>query len=102
MQRAQGYPKCKRRIPQPLQDGEVLLLGVLALWRISPSFFFDDGQDPGNSWIDSAIRVWESSLDNSVKASTMVNFIIISQPLLRAPALGGRLEAVALFMVRAL
>ncbi|KAJ7094350.1 hypothetical protein C8R44DRAFT_384405 [Mycena epipterygia] len=103
VQRAQGYPKCKRRVPQPLQDSEVLLLGVLALWRASPPFFFDDGQDPGTSlWVDATMRILESSLDNCVKASTVVNFFIIAQPLLRAPALGDRLETVALFLIRAL
>ncbi|KAJ7458402.1 hypothetical protein B0H11DRAFT_187286 [Mycena galericulata] len=86
VQRTQAYPKGKRRVPQPLQDGEVLVLGIVCLWRVSPLFFFDESEDPGKVWIDSAIRVWESGLDNSVKASTLTNMILVSEPVLQAPA----------------
>ncbi|KAJ6587786.1 hypothetical protein B0H10DRAFT_2233906 [Mycena sp. CBHHK59/15] len=39
MRRTALRPKCRRRVPQPLSDREVLILGILALWRVSPDFF---------------------------------------------------------------
>lgn len=88
VQRTQTYPKSKRRVPQSLPDGEVLVLGIVALWRASPYFFVDESDDPGKSWFDSAVRLWESGLDNSVKASTMTNAIMTCQPVLQAASAG--------------
>ncbi|KAF7335246.1 hypothetical protein MSAN_02335100 [Mycena sanguinolenta] len=67
IQRPQAYPKCKRSIPQPLPDGEVLILGLLSLWRKSPGFYHLVTEDDmrGVTWLDSTIRLWESSVDNS-------------------------------------
>ncbi|KAJ6560168.1 hypothetical protein B0H19DRAFT_1376000 [Mycena capillaripes] len=77
VQRPQAYPKCKRRTPQPLQDGEVLILGLLALWRVRPSFYFEfDNDHPGKFWLDSIVRLWESSIDNSVKAAAVSNLVL--------------------------
>ncbi|KAJ7620066.1 hypothetical protein FB45DRAFT_146957 [Roridomyces roridus] len=88
-QRSQTYPKLRRRAPQPLSDGEVLMLGVISLWCLSPGFF-PAGRDGGNSasqeaghrWVEGAIKVWESGLDISVKASTITNFICVTLPIL--------------------
>ncbi|KAJ7668141.1 hypothetical protein B0H17DRAFT_990194 [Mycena rosella] len=92
-QRSQPYPKCKRRFPQPLQDGEVLVLALLTLWRASPAFFVEDGDIAAgditaSAWIDSSIRVWESALDLSVKASAFANAVVILQTMMAAPSLG--------------
>lgn len=100
VQRTQPYPKCKRRVPQPLQDGEVVMLGVLSLWRASPAFYYDGSAEPGGSWLEAAIRLWESGLDNSVKASAIVSLIMTSRPILVAPSLGERTERLTKFMQR--
>ncbi|KAJ6532260.1 hypothetical protein DFH09DRAFT_1370329 [Mycena vulgaris] len=97
-QRPQAYPKCKRRVPQPLQDAEVLILGVLAIWRNCPAFFFDDGKVTGAAWADATVRIWESSLDNSLKASSMTNFVMVTQPMLQAQTLGASTETLVTFM----
>lgn len=77
IQRSQGYPTCKRRVPQPLQDGEVLILGLLALWRVYPSFYQpDSGSRPGVEWTEAMVRLWESSVDMSVKAALIANLVL--------------------------
>jgi neurofibromin 1 len=76
VQRSQAYPKIKRTVPQPLNDGEVLILGILAIWRTKPAFYFDDSDQPGKSWMDSTTKLWESSADNSVKASAIANLVL--------------------------
>ncbi|KAJ6515229.1 hypothetical protein C8R45DRAFT_1049017 [Mycena sanguinolenta] len=87
IQRPQVYPKCKRRIPQPLPDGEVLILGILALWRRSPAFYHiatsEDTQ--GITWLESTIRLWESSVDNSVKAAAIANLVLSLRSVLQPP-----------------
>ncbi|KAJ7265356.1 hypothetical protein B0H12DRAFT_1201035 [Mycena haematopus] len=86
VQRPQAYPKCKRRIPQPLQDGEVLILGILSLWRKSPAFYhLTPGEQPGADWMDSLIRLWESSVDNSLKASAIANLLISVYSVFQTP-----------------
>ncbi|KAJ7461455.1 hypothetical protein FB451DRAFT_1404688 [Mycena latifolia] len=45
VQRTQAYPKCKQHVSQPLQDGEVLILGIFSLWRTGLLFWVDDGSD---------------------------------------------------------
>jgi hypothetical protein len=100
--RSQAYPKAKRRVPQPLNDAEVLVLGILSLWRGGPSFFYDDSNDPGAEWTDSSVRIWESTVDNSVKASALTNAIMVAQPILQAPSLGPRTEMMTGFMKRLL
>ncbi|KAJ7181585.1 hypothetical protein C8R43DRAFT_1229418 [Mycena crocata] len=95
VQRTQPHPKLKRTTPQPLQDGEVLILGILALWRADTAFWYKDEEDIGMSWTDSTIRLLESSVDVSVKNSSIGNLIMVVQPGLQAPSLGPKTEDVA-------
>ncbi|KAJ7034157.1 hypothetical protein C8F04DRAFT_582650 [Mycena alexandri] len=84
-QRTQPYPKSKRRLPQPLSDGEVLILGILTVWRNNISFFYDDDKEKaGFSWLDSVIRLFESGLDNAVKTSVISILISMIYPTLHA------------------
>lgn len=90
LQRTQAYPKCKRRVPQPLQDGEVLILSILSLWRAALGFWVDpdDEHNSGVSWSEATFRMWDSGLDSLVKASSITTFIMTTEPMLHAPALG--------------
>ncbi|KAJ7724736.1 hypothetical protein DFH07DRAFT_1066990 [Mycena maculata] len=88
VQRPQPYPKAKRRVPQPLHDSEVLIIGILALWRASPQFFRGDPDNSGDEWNEPAVRLWESGLDNSVKTAAIENAVLASQRIMQAPALG--------------
>jgi hypothetical protein len=87
IQRSQGYPTCKRRVPQPLQDGEVLILGLLALWRVYPGFYqTDSSNQPGTEWVEGTIRLWESSIDMSVKAALIANLVLSVNAVLQTPS----------------
>ncbi|KAJ7167823.1 hypothetical protein C8R46DRAFT_1350755 [Mycena filopes] len=100
-QRSQAYPRAKRRVPQPLSDGEVLILSVLTVWRHSTSFFYDDDAEKlGFSWLDSTIRLWESGVDNSLKASAINSLTSSLHPTLQASEamLGIRAESMLAFI----
>ncbi|KAF8207849.1 hypothetical protein K438DRAFT_2013261 [Mycena galopus ATCC 62051] len=87
VQRPQAYPKCKRMVPQPLHDGEVLILGLLALWRKKPGFYQTaPNEEPARLWIESMIKLLESSVDNSVKAAAIANLVITVHAVLHTPA----------------
>ncbi|KAJ6460124.1 hypothetical protein C8R47DRAFT_1161242 [Mycena vitilis] len=90
VQRPQTYPKCKRIIPQPLHDGEVLILAILAVWRLRPAFYIEtDLSAPGKHWLDSTIRLWESGVDNSLKASALSNLVFSVGSVFQAPVEAG-------------
>ncbi|KAJ6540091.1 hypothetical protein B0H10DRAFT_2170598 [Mycena sp. CBHHK59/15] len=72
MRRTALRPKCRRRVPQPLSDREVLILGILALWRVSPDFFHIV-EEIDFDWVATTVRIWESPIDNAVKSSTISN-----------------------------
>ncbi|KAF9480190.1 hypothetical protein BDN70DRAFT_931958 [Pholiota conissans] len=70
--RPAARPRAKRIWPEPLTDREVLILGILSLWR-SNSVFFTNGittAEEINDWSNTAVRLWEAPLDVSVKVST--------------------------------
>ncbi|KAJ7821199.1 hypothetical protein B0H14DRAFT_2831907 [Mycena olivaceomarginata] len=69
IQRSQGYPTCKRRVPQPLQDGET-----------------DSSNQPGTEWAEGTIRLWESSIDMSVKAALIANLVLSVNAVLQTPS----------------
>jgi hypothetical protein len=71
VRRVATRPRAKRYFPEPLSEGEVLILGLLSLWRMSPLFFqqaihiVDDMQ----KWVEVAVTLWQSPIDISVKVS---------------------------------
>ncbi|TFK43927.1 hypothetical protein BDQ12DRAFT_702865 [Crucibulum laeve] len=70
MKRAASRPKAKRTTPEPLSDREILLLGILSLWRASPTFFMNGvTQEQLESWITSASKMWDAPIDMTVKVS---------------------------------
>ncbi|KAG6857003.1 hypothetical protein H0H87_011097 [Tephrocybe sp. NHM501043] len=71
MKRSSSRPKAQWTSYQPLSDREVLLLGILSLWRTSPSFHIKDLTIPVIvQWVETSNKVWDSNLDISVKVST--------------------------------
>ncbi|KAG6854445.1 hypothetical protein C0991_006524 [Blastosporella zonata] len=71
MKRASTRPKAQWTSDQPLTDREVLLLGILSLWRTSPLFHMKDLTLPVIvDWVDTSNKIWETGLDISVKVST--------------------------------
>ncbi|KAK2465915.1 hypothetical protein APHAL10511_001556 [Amanita phalloides] len=67
-------PKAKQFIAPSPSDREMLLLGILALWRAEPQFFFsyiipaDKHFEPDKRF--EIARLWDSNLDLSIKIST--------------------------------
>jgi neurofibromin 1 len=72
IRRIAARPKAKRFFPEPLSEGEVLMLGILSLWRSSPLFFQQGIQssDDMQKWVEVAVNVWQAPIDISVKIST--------------------------------
>ncbi|KAF9527976.1 hypothetical protein CPB83DRAFT_363170 [Crepidotus variabilis] len=70
--RVASRPKGKRSGAEPLSDRELLLLGILSLWRKVPEFYtvgLNSFEDHLN-WQKIAVKLWEAPLDISVKLST--------------------------------
>lgn len=70
--RIANRPKAKRVFPEPLSEREVLILGILSLWRLCPRFFQQGIQtvEDIDNWITVAAKLWEAPADISVKIST--------------------------------
>jgi hypothetical protein len=72
IRRVAARPRAKRNFPEPLSEGEVLILGLLSLWRMSPLFIQQAIQIAGHDvrrWVDVAVTLWQSPIDISVKIS---------------------------------
>ncbi|KAG5648701.1 hypothetical protein DXG03_000048 [Asterophora parasitica] len=86
MKRTASRPQGKRTSIQPLSDREVLLLAILSLWRASPLFQLKDITVPGiEEWVDTLNKVWEASLDISVKVSAASCFYLSATALYKDP-----------------
>jgi hypothetical protein len=80
-------PKAKRIFPEPLPEREVLMLGVLSLWRLAPPFF-DQGIESlkdVEDWIKASGKLWEAPIDISVKISTMATTRKVMERTFTAP-----------------
>lgn len=71
VRRVAARPRAKRFSPEPLSEREVLILGLLSLWRMSPLFFQHGIQlaDDIQNYVDAAVTLWQSPIDISVKIS---------------------------------
>lgn len=79
MKRIATRPKAKRSISQPLSDREVLLLGILSLWRASPLFYLRNVQLTDiDEWVATAVKLWEAPIDTSIKVSTASCFKMVA------------------------
>jgi hypothetical protein len=75
MKRVAPRPKAARLIPQPLSDREVLLMGILSVWRSNPLFHLKTiTENEIDEWVATAIKTWEAPMDISVKSSNASSF----------------------------
>ncbi|KAJ3504772.1 hypothetical protein NLJ89_g7765 [Agrocybe chaxingu] len=81
-------PKAKRIYPEPLSDREVLILGILSLWRAIPVFFMRGivSVEDVDNWNTVAVRLWEAPIDISVKISTASCMRRVSEQTFLTPA----------------
>ncbi|PPQ78909.1 hypothetical protein CVT25_002369 [Psilocybe cyanescens] len=72
MKRISTRPRAKHVFPEPLNDREVLILGILSLWRATPLFMMKglSSTADADSWVNMAVKLWEAPIDISVKVST--------------------------------
>ena len=79
--RVAARPKAKRIFPEPLSEREVLMLGILSLWRLAP-IFFDQGiecEKDIEDWVKVSGKLWEAPIDISVKISTATTLRTVSE-----------------------
>jgi hypothetical protein len=76
--RAASRPKARRYASDMLSDRELLLLSILSMWRSDPIWFMM-GLDKTEleEWLPASARVWDSSLDITVKISASTNLLTI-------------------------
>jgi neurofibromin 1 len=67
--RIAARPRAKRTLPEPLSEKEILILGILSVWRASPPFFQSSiqSQEDMEIWVAVAMKLWEAPIDISVK-----------------------------------
>lgn len=71
MKRPENRPKAKRAVSEALTDRELLMLAILSLWRTDPKFHTTGALSADlEEWVSVVVKVWEASVDNSVKVST--------------------------------
>ena len=83
--RVAARPRAKRTLPEPLSEKEVLVLGILSLWRSSPMFFQPGIQslEDMENWAAIAVKLWEAPTDISLKimmVSCMQTMFTFLQP----------------------
>lgn len=71
VRRVAARPRAKRFFPEPLSEGEILVLGLLSLWRASPLFIQHgiETADDMLKWVGVAVTLWQSHIDISAKIS---------------------------------
>ncbi|KAG6896188.1 hypothetical protein C0992_009811 [Termitomyces sp. T32_za158] len=70
LKRPSARPKILWTSYQPLSDREVLLFGVIALWRTCPLFHVKTLTIPRiEEWLEAANKLWSTDLDISIKLS---------------------------------
>lgn len=82
IKKAASRPKARRVSTDILSDRELLLLAFLSLWRADSEFHlahFD--QSEVDEFLGSAVKLWDSPLDISVKLSSTMSIILFSHAL---------------------
>jgi hypothetical protein len=80
VKRAASRPKAKRTASETLSDREALLLGILSLWQTRVSFFLQTLQKGEvDEWTTAAIRLWETTVDISIRIATACSFQLIAE-----------------------
>jgi hypothetical protein len=68
-------PRIKRIGSEALADREVVILGILSLWRTRSRFFSVNIEGPElDAWFASMVKLLESSVDDVVKISAACSF----------------------------
>jgi neurofibromin 1 len=76
--RAAARPKALPTNPQSLSDREVLMLGIMALWRTNARFHFQDmTQEEAETWIITSHGVWTGNADMAIKMSGAGTYRVI-------------------------
>lgn len=80
MKRAATRPKAAQAVAQPLSDREVLMLGLLSVWRTPFVFHFKDmAVQEVEEWIVIVDMMWEGPIDNCVKMSGSSTFAVVAE-----------------------
>lgn len=82
IKKAAPRPKAKRVSTDILSDRELLLLALLSLWRVDIEFHqahFDLSEV--DEFLASAVKLWDSPLDISVKLSSTMSIVLFSHAL---------------------
>lgn len=78
MKRVALRPKAARIFPQPLSEREVLLMGILSVWRANPLFNLKTiTETEVDEWVATAIKLWEVPMDLTVKSSNASSFKLL-------------------------
>ncbi|KXN84411.1 Neurofibromin, partial [Leucoagaricus sp. SymC.cos] len=78
-------PKAKRAVSEPLiTDKELLMLGILSLWRSDPNFHTTGATSAElEEWVGLVVKIWDMGVDNSVKVSTTIGLVRLAVALFR-------------------
>ena len=85
--RIASRPKSKRFHAEPLSDREVLVLGILSMWRRDSGFFMVGlhSMQDHIDWNNTALKLWESPLDIAIKMSTAATMQKVSSETFMTP-----------------
>jgi hypothetical protein len=98
--RAAVRPKAKRIFPEPLPERDVLMLGILSLWRLDLTFFeqgIESLQDI-EDWAKVSGKLWDAPIDISVKILTATTLRKVSEKTFMASSTGSN----QMFMLHAI
>lgn len=85
--RIASRPKAKRIHAEPLSDREVLVMGILSMWRRNPTIFMIGlhSMEDHITWNKAAVKLWEASFDVSVKMSVAATMQKVSSETFMTP-----------------
>jgi hypothetical protein len=80
-------PKVKHGSSEKLSDKEILLLGVLSLWRHSSAFYMTLAAETEiQEWFSVSLKLWEAPIDDTVKISAACSFRLFVEASFRIPS----------------
>lgn len=70
MKHPDSKPKAKRIVSESLSDKELLMLGILSLWRQDANFHTTGAsKEDLEEWVGVVVKIWDMNVDNCVKVS---------------------------------
>lgn len=86
MKRVASRPKAARSTFQSLSSREVLLLGILAVWRADMLFHLKNLTAADiEDYMHTCSKVWDAPMDMSVKLARATGFYMMAEKLYNAP-----------------